>query len=79
VPYDHHPLRKGTCDEEATGTGSAARAALDDQGDISFLGVPVGTLCQWHYRGEGPQPYKVVGHLRYDPRALIRWLEESAA
>ena len=45
----------------------------------AFLGVPVGTLCQWHYRGEGPQPYKVVGHLRYDPRALIRWLEESAA
>ena len=44
-----------------------------------YLGVPIGTLYQWHHRGEGPQPYKVVGHLRYDPRVVMRWLEGSAA
>ena len=45
----------------------------------AFLSIPVGTLYQWHHRGEGPQPYKIGKHLRYDPRAVMRWLEESAA
>lgn len=45
----------------------------------AFLNIPVGTLYQWHHRGEGPQPYKIGKHLRYDPRAVMRWLEESAA
>ena len=45
----------------------------------TFLGVPVSTLDHWHYRSEGPQPYKVGRHLRYDPRAVMRWLEDSAA
>jgi predicted DNA-binding transcriptional regulator AlpA len=44
-----------------------------------FLSIPVGTLYQWNHRGDGPRPYKVGKHLRYDPRALMRWLEESAA
>jgi predicted DNA-binding transcriptional regulator AlpA len=45
----------------------------------TFLGVPVSTLYHWNYRDEGPKPYKVGRHLRYDPRAVMRWLEDSAA
>ena len=30
-----------------------------------FLSVPIGTLYQWHHRGQGPKPYKVGKHLRY--------------
>ena len=44
-----------------------------------FLHVPVGTLYQWRHRGEGPPAYKVGNHLRYDPRAVMRWLEGSVA
>jgi len=44
-----------------------------------FLSIPIGTLYQWHHRGEGPKPYKVGKHLRYDPRAVARWLESTAA
>lgn len=45
----------------------------------SFLGVPVATLYYWHCRDEGPQAFKVGRHLRYDPRAVMRWVETSAA
>lgn len=45
----------------------------------TFLSVPVGTLYQWHHRGVGPKPYKVGKHLRYDPRAVMRWVLDSAA
>lgn len=44
-----------------------------------FLGVPVATLYYWHSRGEGPRPFKVGRHLRYDPRTVMRWVESSAA
>jgi predicted DNA-binding transcriptional regulator AlpA len=44
-----------------------------------FLGVPVATLYYWHSRGEGPRPFKAGRHLRYDPRAVMRWVESSAA
>jgi predicted DNA-binding transcriptional regulator AlpA len=40
-----------------------------------FLGVPVKTLYQWKWRGEGP-PWKKVGrHLRYDPAEVRKWVE----
>ncbi|MBB4907261.1 hypothetical protein H4W32_006786 [Actinophytocola algeriensis] len=37
--------------------------------DVStYLGVPVKTLYQWKWRGEGPPVRKIGRHLRYDPR-----------
>jgi hypothetical protein len=66
--------------EKASRTDPYARAALDRVKETSaFLSIPVGTLYQWHHRVEGPQPYKVGKHLRYDPRAVMRWLDEQTA
>ena len=46
--------------------------------DVSdFLGVPVTTLHQWRYLGNGPGAFKVGRHLRYDPAVVRRWLVEQ--
>ncbi|GEL19590.1 helix-turn-helix domain-containing protein [Pseudonocardia asaccharolytica] len=39
-----------------------------------YLGVPVKTLYQWKWRGEGPPVRKIGRHLRYDPSEVRRWL-----
>jgi excisionase family DNA binding protein len=44
-----------------------------------YLGVPVATLYQWRHKGSGPMAYRIGRHLRYDPRVLRAWLEETAA
>lgn len=47
--------------------------------DVSaFLGVPVNTLYQWRYRGQGPRARKVGRHLRYDPADVRAWLDGVA-
>jgi hypothetical protein len=38
-----------------------------------FLGVPVKTLYQWKWLGQGPPVRKVGRHLRYDPQEVQRW------
>jgi predicted DNA-binding transcriptional regulator AlpA len=40
-----------------------------------YLGIPVKTLYQWKWRGEGPPFRKVGRHLRYDPADVRRWLD----
>ena len=47
---------------------------VEEVGEI--LAVPVRTLYTWRYRGEGPPALKIGGHLRYDPVALRRWLQD---
>ncbi|ASR34378.1 excisionase [Prauserella marina] len=48
--------------------------------DVSdYLGVPVKTLYQWKWRGEGPPVRKIGRHLRYDPDAVMRWVDGEAA
>lgn len=48
--------------------------------DVStYLGVPVKTLYQWKWRGEGPPVRKIGRHLRYDPRAVQEWATSEAA
>ena len=42
-----------------------------------FLGVPVTTLHQWRYLGQGPAAFRVGRHLRYDPARVKRWLVDS--
>jgi hypothetical protein len=39
-----------------------------------FLRVPVKTLYQWKWRGEGPPVTKIGRYLRYDPDALRAWV-----
>ena len=47
--------------------------------DVStYLGVPVKTLYQWKWRGEGPPVRKVGRHLRYEPAAVKRWVSKAA-
>lgn len=47
--------------------------------DVSvYLGVPVKTLYQWKWRGEGPPVRKVGRHLRYDPAAVKSWATKAA-
>lgn len=42
-----------------------------------WIGVPVATLAQWVYRGDGPPFIKVGRHRRYDPDAVRRWLDDQ--
>jgi predicted DNA-binding transcriptional regulator AlpA len=47
--------------------------------DVSaYLGVPVKTLYQWKWRGEGPPVRKVGRYLRYDPAAVKNWATKAA-
>ena len=39
-----------------------------------LLQVPVATLYQWRFRGEGPPGKRVGRYVRYDPGDLSRWL-----
>ncbi len=43
-----------------------------------LLGVPVDTIYQWRYKGTGPPGFRVGRHLRFDPRAVQRWVESQA-
>jgi excisionase family DNA binding protein len=44
----------------------------------AYLGVPVKTLYQWKWRGEGPPVCKIGRHLRYDPAAVKGWVTRAA-
>lgn len=45
----------------------------------AYLRVPVKTLYQWKWRGEGPPVRKIGRHLRYDPTAVRAWATDAAA
>jgi excisionase family DNA binding protein len=40
-----------------------------------LLGVPLETVYQWRYKRTGPPGFRVGRHLRFDPRALRRWID----
>lgn len=44
-----------------------------------YLGVPVATLYQWRYRGEGPAGFRVGRHLRYRWSEVEAWIERQIA
>ncbi len=44
-----------------------------------YLRVPVKTLYQWKWLGEGPPVRKIGRHLRYDPTKVRAWVAEEAA
>jgi excisionase family DNA binding protein len=39
-----------------------------------LLQVPMRTIYDWRYRGDGPKPIRVGRHLRFDPADVARWL-----
>lgn len=43
-----------------------------------YLGVPVQTIYQWRYRGEGPPGYRVGRHVRYRWSDIQAWLDDQA-
>lgn len=42
-----------------------------------YLGVPVQTLYQWKWLGQGPPVHKIGRHLRYDPTEVRAWIAAS--
>jgi excisionase family DNA binding protein len=59
-------------------TDSGATEFLSPQGLADYLGVPVGTVYQWRYRGVGPRGSSVGRHVRYRRRDVDAWLEQQA-
>ncbi|EME52757.1 MULTISPECIES: helix-turn-helix domain-containing protein [Amycolatopsis] len=51
--------------------------SVEDVAD--YLRVPVKTLYQWKWLGEGPPVRKIGRHLRYDPTKVRAWVAEEAA
>jgi len=43
----------------------------------AYLGVPVTTLYQWRYRGEGPRGFRVGRHIRYQWSDVAEWIENQ--
>lgn len=48
---------------------------VDEVAEI--LGVPVATLRNWRYRGEGPVSFKIGGSVRYRKAELERWIGDQ--
>lgn len=53
------------------------RPLMDTDETAAYLKVPARTLSSWRSRGEGPPYIKCGQKVRYDPRALDRWLEKQ--
>jgi excisionase family DNA binding protein len=42
-----------------------------------YLAIPVQTIYQWRYRGDGPPGYRVGRHVRYRWSDIQTWLAEQ--
>jgi excisionase family DNA binding protein len=42
-----------------------------------YLGVPVATLYQWRWRGEGPPGFRVGRHVRYRWSDIKDWVDRQ--
>lgn len=42
-----------------------------------MLQVPPRTLETWRYRGGGPPCIRIGRHVRYDPAAVRRWIDDQ--
>lgn len=42
-----------------------------------LLGTTVGTLQQWRHRGQGPQPTRLNGAIRYAATAVNTWIAQQ--
>lgn len=60
-------------------TAPVARRPLATPPQIAeYLGVPLATVYQWKYRGNGPKLIKVGRHLRARWSDIEAYLEEQA-
>lgn len=48
---------------------------LSPQELAQILAIPVATLYQWRYRGEGPPGFRVGRHVRYRAAEVENWLQ----
>jgi excisionase family DNA binding protein len=60
------------------GTGLLPARYFTPADVAELLGVPLDTVYQWRYKRTGPPGFRVGRHLRYDPRAVSRWIAELA-
>lgn len=44
----------------------------------AHLGMPVATIYQWRYRGEGPPGFKFGNHVRYRWADVEAWIAAHA-
>ena len=47
---------------------------LNERQVADLIGVSVATIRHWRHRGKGPSYLKIGPLVRYDPRAIQRWL-----
>jgi excisionase family DNA binding protein len=52
---------------------------LSVQEVAGLLQVPVKTIYQWRYLGEGPPALRVGKYTRFDPADVVRWLDGCRA
>ncbi len=57
---------------------SVAEQLLTTAQLAAYLQVPVATIHQWRYRGEGPRGAKVGKHLRWRRADVDAWLEAQS-
>jgi len=41
------------------------------------LQIPIATIYQWRYRGEGPPGFRVGRHVRFRTADVAAWVEEQ--
>jgi excisionase family DNA binding protein len=52
---------------------------LSAQEVAGLFQVPLKTIYQWRYLGDGPPSVKIGRHLRFDPDDVARWVQERKA
>lgn len=52
---------------------------LSIQEVADFLQVPVTTIYQWRYRGEGPRGIRVGRYVRFQLADVLAWIDEQKA
>lgn len=48
--------------------------SVEELGEL--LQVPVATIYQWRYRGEGPEAIRIGRYLRFDPTDVKKWIDD---
>ncbi|MGH2690325.1 MAG: helix-turn-helix transcriptional regulator [Actinomycetota bacterium] len=52
---------------------------LSAQEVAGLFQVPLKTIYQWRYLGEGPPSVRIGRHLRFDPADVARWVQDRKA
>lgn len=51
---------------------------MSPNGLCEYTGIPVQTLANWRWRGEGPPWFKLGRHVRYRLADVEKWLDNNA-